>query len=50
MWRSVVTGQLWSEMTTWGDIHDLPKWPDLIRVTPENRAAEHNTLAGTLRV
>ena len=34
-------------MTTWGDICNLPKWPYLTCVSPENCAAGFNTNAGT---
>jgi len=34
-------------MTTWGDVRDLPKWPDLTRVRVEKRVAGFNTIAGT---
>ena len=47
MWLVVVIALIWSEMTTWGDICDLLKWPDFVYASPEKLAAELNTLAGT---
>ena len=34
-------------MTTWGDIHNLLKWPDLTYISPEKQAPRFNTIAGT---